>query len=99
MRTTVTLDPDVVRLLEQAMTARGQSFKEALNHAVRRGLADVVDARPEDPFVVTPRPMGLRTGVDPARLNALADELEIEAFQETGRTLNASSAGTRRSDP
>ncbi len=38
MRTTVTLDPDVERLIRDAMRERGISFKEALNEAVRTGL-------------------------------------------------------------
>jgi hypothetical protein len=39
MRTTVTLDPDVKRILEDAMKQRGISFKQALNDAIRAGLA------------------------------------------------------------
>lgn len=39
MRTTVTLEPDVQALLQAAMRERGVSFKEALNTAVREGLA------------------------------------------------------------
>ena len=94
MRTTVTLDPDVVRLLEQAMQARGQSFKQVLNHAVRRGLADAAHAVAEPPFEFEPRPMGLRAGIDPARLNALADDLEAETFLELpARIGGAGSAG------
>lgn len=38
MRTTVTLDADVERLIRSAMRERGVSFKEALNEAVRTGL-------------------------------------------------------------
>jgi hypothetical protein len=38
MRTTVTLDPDVERLIRNAMKERGISFKEALNEAARIGL-------------------------------------------------------------
>lgn len=38
MRTTVTLDPDVDRLLAETMREKGVSFKEALNQAVRAGL-------------------------------------------------------------
>ena len=38
MRTTVTLDPDVERLIKDAMRERGVSFKEALNEAARAGL-------------------------------------------------------------
>jgi hypothetical protein len=38
MRTTVTLDPDVERVLKAAMRKRGISFKQALNDAIRAGL-------------------------------------------------------------
>lgn len=38
MRTRVTLDPDVERLIRDAMRNRGISFKEALNDAARIGL-------------------------------------------------------------
>ena len=38
MRTTVTLDPDVERLVRDCMKTRGVSFKQALNEAVRTGL-------------------------------------------------------------
>lgn len=38
MRTTVTLDPDVEALLRQRMLEHGQSFKEALNNAIRAAL-------------------------------------------------------------
>jgi len=41
MRTTVTLDPDVERMLRTAMRERGISFKQALNDAVRTGLTRV----------------------------------------------------------
>jgi hypothetical protein len=38
MRTTVTLDADVERLIRDSMRERGISFKEALNEAARVGL-------------------------------------------------------------
>ena len=38
MRTTVTLDADVERILKAAMKDRGISFKQALNDAIRTGL-------------------------------------------------------------
>jgi hypothetical protein len=38
VRTTVTLDPDVEKLLHRAVRARGQSFKKVLNSAIRHGL-------------------------------------------------------------
>ena len=52
MRTTVTLDPDVAALIEREMTERGIPFKQAVNEAIRAGLAPrkrgaryIVDAR------------------------------------------------------
>ena len=38
MRTTVTLDPDVEKMLQNAIRERGVSFKQALNEAIRAGL-------------------------------------------------------------
>ena len=45
MRTTVTLDPDVERLIRNSMKERGISFKEALNQAARAGLLIKREAR------------------------------------------------------
>jgi hypothetical protein len=88
MRTTVTLDPDVEQLLRDAMQRRRQSFKEALNQAIRSGLAHAAGPGAQDtPFVVRARHMGLRAGIDPARLNQVADELEAAGFDELSRSL------------
>lgn len=38
MRTTVTLDPDVQRLLKEVEHKTGRPFKQVLNDAVRAGL-------------------------------------------------------------
>ncbi len=39
MRTTITLDPDVHALVRKLMRERGIGFKEAVNAAIRGGLA------------------------------------------------------------
>lgn len=39
MRITVTLDADVVALLQRAVRERGLTFKQALNEAVRAGAS------------------------------------------------------------
>lgn len=39
MRTTVTLDTDTEQLIRRRMRERGISFKEALNEAIRSGVA------------------------------------------------------------
>jgi len=38
MRTTLTLDPDVARLIEEAREETNRSLKEIVNDALRRGL-------------------------------------------------------------
>jgi hypothetical protein len=39
VRTTVTLDPDVEALVKRAMRERGLTFKQAVNDAIRAGMA------------------------------------------------------------
>ncbi len=39
MRTTVTLDPDVATLIKRVMRERGLTFKQAVNEAIRAGMA------------------------------------------------------------
>ena len=81
MRTTVTIDPDVERLIHDAMHRHRQSFKMVMNDAIRAGLGRQARASGSRSFRVTPFSLGLRPGIDPARLNQLADELEDEAIQ------------------
>jgi hypothetical protein len=44
MRTTITLEPDVEALVRKAMRERGLSFKQAVNEAIRAGLAPASNA-------------------------------------------------------
>lgn len=77
MRTTLSLDPDVHRLLEEEMHRQRKSFKEVVNRAIRSALAP----RPEPGsahYVVVPHVTRLAPGIDAARMNQLADELEVE---------------------
>jgi hypothetical protein len=50
MRTTLTLDDDVVALLEQVRAQRKMSLKELVNDALRAGLADLCRPRRTPPF-------------------------------------------------
>lgn len=74
MRTTVTLDSDVVAGLREAARQRDVSFKVALNDAVRAGLAP--SARSASPFSMPSRPLGARPGIDLDRGLRLAAEDE-----------------------
>jgi len=87
MRTTVTLDPDVEHLLKEKARQSRQSFKEALNDAIRQGLGRDSGIVPRKLFRVKARPMGLRTGIDPARMGDMADELEVKAFLDVTKRL------------
>ena len=89
MRTTVTIDPDVYQLIQAAMQRSRRSFKETLNQALRRGLADMVPAVDEQLFRVDARPLGLRAGIDSARLNQLNDDQEVDAFLSVTHRLQS----------
>ena len=88
MRTTVTLDPEIASKLKELAHRRRTSFKETLNAVLRRGLTAQarVGARPER-FVVSPHAGGFRPGVDPAKLNQLLDELEVDDFGAEASSL------------
>ena len=79
MRTTLTLDTDVVLLLREAMHRSRRSFKETLNGVLREGLTGSSARVKQKPFLVHARPMGMRAGFDPTGFDKLADDLEIEA--------------------
>jgi hypothetical protein len=79
MKTTVMLDKDVERMLRNAMHRSGQTLKETLNAAVRRGLSETPARATRVPFTVKARPMGLRDGADPTSFNRLTDDLDVDA--------------------
>lgn len=80
MRTTVTLDKDVERMLRDAMHRSRKTFKETLNGALRNSLGGKPVPAKGKKVILGARPLGLRSGIDPASFNKLADELEADAF-------------------
>jgi hypothetical protein len=76
MRTTLTLDPDVVRLLEDEVHRVRKPFKQVVNDALRRGLRPSPRRGGAPAYELRPHAARLRAGLDAGRLNALADELE-----------------------
>ena len=82
MRTTVTLEPDTEALVRQRMRDRGVSFKQALNDAIREGMA----GRPAGPSF---RTATARLGVPVVNLDQalrLASELDDEELVRKMRT-------------
>lgn len=78
MRTTVTLDPDTEALIREEMMKRRLSFKAALNEAIRQGLKRITSHGKRQPYRVRTFSSGFRPGIDPTKLNQLADQLEAE---------------------
>jgi hypothetical protein len=90
MRTTLTIDDDLAGLLKRRARELGLPFKEVVNRTIRAGLGEQARPRRGVAPKTIPHSFGLRLGIDPNKLNQLADELEAEAY--------AAAAGKRR-DP
>jgi len=74
VRTTLTIEPDVEKLLEQEVARSRRPLKQVVNEALRRGLTRSGEKARK--VVVKVSDSRLRPGYDPASFNALADELE-----------------------
>jgi hypothetical protein len=92
MRTTLTLEDDLARRLRELARREGRSFKGVVNEAIRRGLVAQEVGASAGPFRVDTFRGGFRAGVDPLKLNQLADELEAER-------ASAAAASTHRDPP
>lgn len=82
MRTTLTLDEDLARELQERAHRQRVPFKQVVNEAIRRGLQGSAGPKEQKPFRVEPRNCRLHAGFDARRFNQLADELEVEAAIE-----------------
>lgn len=80
MRTTLTIDPDVARLLEDEVHRQRKPLKQVVNDALRRGLSPKPAGRKPAPYKVTGSIGGLQPGFDPLHLNRLVGELEDEEY-------------------
>jgi plasmid stability protein len=81
MRTTLTLDDDLAKQLREKARRSGESFKDVVNEALRRGLRGGEKPSPPLPrFVVQAKARGFRPGVDILHLNRFFGELETEEF-------------------
>ncbi|MEA2337669.1 MAG: hypothetical protein QOE82_1676 [Thermoanaerobaculia bacterium] len=82
MRTTLTLDPDVAKLVRETVEHERLTLKKVVNDALRRGLKPR-EARPVLRVVAHSSP--LQRGLDPRGFNQLADELEDESVLSKSR--------------
>jgi plasmid stability protein len=81
MRTTLTIDDDLAGILQKKASQHGHSFKEVVNDLLRAGIAASGDAvHRRKPVKVVTKPLGLKPGYDPDKLNQLVDELAVEDY-------------------
>jgi hypothetical protein len=90
MRTTLTLEPDVARMIDEEVHRVRKPLKQVINEALRRGLTSTGGRRPAKPYRVKVHHATLQPGHDRARLNALADELEDSAILRSTRRRKSS---------
>ena len=76
MRTTLTIDDDIARLVEEEVRRSGDTFKGTVNNLLRKGLTASRDPQPSKRFVVTPRKMGLLPGLSYDSIPDLLDKVE-----------------------
>ena len=87
MRTTVTLESDVERLIREKMHRSRKSFKKTLNDAIRQGLSPESKKQKMKPFKVKAHSMGTLPGIDPAKLGDLDTDLEVEEHKRVTQNL------------
>lgn len=80
MRTTLSIDDDLAKAIEQVREEKGLSLREVVNRLLRRGLLSTHRAKKTKAYNGPVYQGRLRAGIDPKRLNQLADEVEIESF-------------------
>ena len=80
MRTTVTLDPDTEQIVRKRMRERGESFKQAVNDAIRDGARQQGDA----PFRTATAAMG-RSAVNLDRALQLVAGIEDDELVRKAR--------------
>jgi len=78
VRTTITLEDDVLELARALASARHASFRFIINEALRNGLAALGAEARQQPHRTRPRPMGLRPAFDLDNVQELLARLDGE---------------------
>lgn len=84
MRTTFTLDDDLVPKLKLLMRRKKQPLRKVINDLLKAAIH--LEAKDTAPlFIVKSCNLGLKAGYDPTKFNSLYDELETEALRRERR--------------
>ncbi len=85
MRTTLTLDDDVVKTIKEEMkSGEGKTFKEAVNDLIRQGRyrkKEQQEARHKKPFKVRAKNLGVYPHINYDKTGELLAKLDVEEFK------------------
>lgn len=76
IRTTVTLDEDVLERVQREARSRGDSFRNTLNNLLRLGLLSAAQAPARRTLRIEPVHMGVRPGLNYDDIGGLLDYAE-----------------------
>ncbi len=78
MRTTLSLDSDVLEKARALAAKRRAPFRSVVNEALRIGLDQAEKPAPRRPYRTVPKAMGLRRGRDLDNIQELLSDMEGE---------------------
>ena len=78
VRTTLSIDDDIAQSVEDLRARKNLSLRQAIDQLLRAGLQAIKKAPGARPYTGPVFDSDLQPGIDPNRMNQLADELEIE---------------------
>ncbi len=78
MRTTLSIDDDIAKLVEDEVRRSGDTFKGTVNRLLRQGLMASSKPEPEKDFVIRPFSLGVGEMLDRhnGKVSALLEEME-----------------------
>lgn len=79
MRTTISLEEDVIHRARFISEKMNTSFRYVLNEALRKGLDSIEPQLKPKPFKTHSRKMGLRSGKNLNNIGELLTEMDVEA--------------------
>ena len=81
MRTTITLDDDVLQKAKAAAAKSRLPFRQVINEALRAGLRATTTTPDVVPYRTKPHKMGLKTGRNLDNIQELLAQIEGEDFR------------------
>lgn len=78
MRTTLSIDDDVIERARAVATKLGTPFRAVVNEALRAGLVHVEQPAKRRPYKTKPHAMGLRSGRNLDNIQELLAQIEGE---------------------